>query len=165
MDARLLDFGLCSFRAGELATHLTAADAVIGTPGYLAPEQVSSSVGELGPWTDTFALGIVLYYALTAVRAFPSRAVADAAYEALNYHPLPIRSLRPDLPRALEAVLTRAMAKLPSERYASAGELARDFRAACSDGTLAADTLSRALAIAQNPPAKTLTGESAVGSA
>jgi hypothetical protein len=130
VDARLLDFGIC--RLQDAAMGLTRTAVLLGTPGYLAPEQVADGFGEVGPQTDVFALGAVIYRALTGENAFPSRQPAVAVYEALNHNPLPARELAPDLSEDVEFVLAVALAKNPAQRYARASELARDLRAAAT---------------------------------
>jgi hypothetical protein len=140
---RLLDFGVA-----HLSDHtgLTTASAVIGTPGYLAPEQVAEGFGDPSARTDVFGLGAIVYRALTGQAAFPSRHAAGAAYEALHVHP-PRPSTLADLKPDIDDVLAIALAKKPEDRYASASELARDLRSA-EQGTL----VRRA-----NPSATTLT--------
>jgi hypothetical protein len=143
VDARLLDFGLCRLHDAALSLRATRTLALVGTPGYFAPEQVAEDFGEVGPKTDVFALGAVAYRALTGERAFPSREAAVAVYEVLNHNPPAARSIEPSLPEAVDLVLALALAKDPEDRYASAGELARDLRAA-SEGALPEGVAERA---------------------
>ncbi len=129
---RLLDFGVARLleRAGSDEVPFTQTAAIIGTAGYLAPEQARASLGEVGPETDVFALGAVIWRALTGRGAFPSRHPAAAIDEALHLHPAPPSALVPGLPTDIDAVVAIALAKRPRERYSRAGELAVDFRAA-----------------------------------
>lgn len=131
LEARLLDFGICRLQDHrENAAKLTRSGKILGTPGFLAPEQISSRFGEIGPHTDVFALGCVVYQCLTGQRPFPARDPAGAVYEVLNHHPRPIHECAPDVPPAVDWVLAVALAKQSSDRYASAAEFAKDLRAA-----------------------------------
>ncbi|WUS99925.1 bifunctional serine/threonine-protein kinase/ABC transporter substrate-binding protein [Streptomyces sp. NBC_00708] len=111
---RLIDFGIARH---EGATALTATDAVIGTPGYLAPEQAVA--GPLGPGCDVFSLGCVLVYAATGRRPFGDGAPAAVLFRTVHEEP--------DLngvPDALLPLVTACLAKGPADRP-SAGEVAR----------------------------------------
>ena len=142
-DVRLLDFGICRLQDGALGPGVARTATLLGTPGFLAPEQVSDAFGEVGPHTDVFALGAVAYEALSGVRAFPGRSPAEAVYEALNRTPVPIRRIRTDLPAAVEQVLALALAKDPALRFRTAGEFAEQLKAA-EQGRLSAATSARA---------------------
>ncbi len=138
-DGRVLlaDFGLAKVirgneehdSNGRLST-LTGTGIIVGTPEYLSPEQ---STGQpIGPYTDIYALGIVLYQMLGGRVPFAGPSpVAIALKHALEAPPS-LLSLNPALPPSVEAVVMKALAKLPEERYTSAGELARAFRNAAS---------------------------------
>ncbi|MBL9123733.1 MAG: serine/threonine protein kinase [Planctomycetaceae bacterium] len=124
--ARLTDFGLakCAARSdGE-----TRTGTVLGTPTYMAPEQASGQVKELGPATDVYSLGVVLYELLTGERPF--RAVSDLALlqQITTIEPVSPSRLRREVPPDLSAITLRAMEKAPAARYGSAGELAADLR-------------------------------------
>jgi serine/threonine protein kinase len=155
LDVRLLDLGICHMRNCTLARRLTRSGVLLGSPGYLAPEQVAKGLGELGPHTDVFALAAIVYRALTGKSAFPARRSLDAAHQALNHHPVPLLRLRPELPEALSTVLATALAKNPKDRYASAGEFARDLCAAARS-----DLSLDARACAAPPPAFSNRGDS-----
>src|SRR5438270_1589651 len=123
--AVLADFGLAWILEGA---HLTMVGGVIGTPEYMSPEQASGD--PIDHRTDVYALGVVLFEMLAGERPF----TADTPIAVLLQHlqdPAPsVLIARPDLPRAVGDVIARALVKGPAERYASAGELARAFRAA-----------------------------------
>ncbi|WP_435974589.1 bifunctional serine/threonine-protein kinase/ABC transporter substrate-binding protein [Streptomyces sp. Qhu_M48] len=106
---RLIDFGIAR-SAG--ATALTATDAMIGTPGFLAPEQArAAGAGEVGPASDVFSLGCVLAYALTGERPFGTGGVAAVVYRTVHEEP--------DLtgvPDALLPLVTACLAKNPADR-------------------------------------------------
>ncbi|MFF3257635.1 bifunctional serine/threonine-protein kinase/ABC transporter substrate-binding protein [Streptomyces sp. NPDC002932] len=107
---RLIDFGIARH---EGATTLTATDAVIGTPGYLAPEQASA--GPLGPACDVFSLGCVLAYAATGQRPFGYGTAAGVLYRTVHGEP----DLA-ELPSALLPVVTACLAKDPADRPTAA---------------------------------------------
>jgi serine/threonine-protein kinase len=126
-EVRLLDFGIARFQEGD---GLTVTMELLGTPGYMAPEQVRGDPREIGPHTDVFALGAIVYRALTGNNAFPSRAPASALYEALHWSPPPPTSVRPDLPEDVDHVLALALAKRRADRYARPWRLAHELRLA-----------------------------------
>ncbi|HUS30672.1 MAG TPA: serine/threonine-protein kinase [Kofleriaceae bacterium] len=137
---KLLDFGVARLVEGS---ELTQSAMLIGSPGYLAPEQVATEFGEVGPRADVFALGAITYRALTGQSAFPARNAAAAVYEAVHRDPDRPSKLDASLHADLDAFMVLALAKQPAKRYASATELARDLRAACA-GTLDEATRARA---------------------
>jgi eukaryotic-like serine/threonine-protein kinase len=124
---KLLDFGVARLLDGS---DLTRTDLLIGSPGYLAPEQAATEFGEVGPRTDVFALGAIIYRAITGQSAFPARNPGIAIYEAVHSEPPPPSVIEPSLPPAIDAVIARALAKKPAQRYATPGELVRDLRRA-----------------------------------
>ncbi|MDQ2887862.1 MAG: protein kinase [Chloroflexota bacterium] len=150
-DGRVLlaDFGLAKVirgneehdSNGRLST-LTGAGIIVGTPEYLSPEQ---STGQpIGPYTDIYALGIVLYQMLGGRVPFTGASpVAIALKHALEAPPA-LLSLNPALPPSVEAVVMKALAKLPEERYASAGELAHALRSAASGAPITPRHLNEA---------------------
>ncbi|MDK0522925.1 bifunctional serine/threonine-protein kinase/ABC transporter substrate-binding protein [Streptomyces sp. ML-6] len=107
---RLIDFGIARH---EGATALTATDAVIGTPGYLAPEQASA--GPLGPACDIFSLGCVLVYAATGRRPFGDDGAAAVLFRTVN-EPPDLRGLPPELLPLVEACLAKDPADRPTAR-------------------------------------------------
>jgi CHASE2 domain-containing sensor protein/tRNA A-37 threonylcarbamoyl transferase component Bud32 len=119
-QALLTDFGLAKSYAG--GDELTQAEGWAGTVDYLAPEQFQG--GRVDHRADIYALTAVLYHCLTGSVPFPRDAVAAKIAAHLNSHrPLVLR-LRPEMPKAIDAVICRGMAVSPGDRYASAGELA-----------------------------------------
>jgi tRNA A-37 threonylcarbamoyl transferase component Bud32 len=137
-DVRLLDFGIARFQESE---GLTLTLELLGTPGYMAPEQVRGM--GIGPPVDVFALGAIVYRALTGKCAFPARAPAAAIYEALHLTPPRPSSVRPELPDDVDYVVTLALAKRTEDRYAHPSQLAEALRRA-AEGAL--DEASRASA-------------------
>jgi serine/threonine-protein kinase len=128
---KLLDFGIARFLEGG---ELTQSAMLIGSPGYLAPEQATSEYGEVGPRADVFALGTIVYRALTGQSAFAARNPAIAVYEVVHNEPAPPSDVNRELPADVDVVLAIALAKKPAERYATTTELARDLRRAFTEG-------------------------------
>jgi len=104
---------------------------------------VTPRVGAVGPATDLFALGALVYRALTGEPAFVANNAAQAAYVALNVQPPPPSKLRPDLPDDVDAVVALALAKRLEDRYSDPAAFARDLREA-SHGMLEKDVRARA---------------------
>jgi hypothetical protein len=123
--AHLLDFGLAHRRDGEV--RLTQEGGLVGTPAFIAPERIASGSGEVLPASDQYSLG-VLFYELLCGRA-PFEGPLDVVlFSALHTEPPSPRRLRPTVPRDLETICLKAMAKLPQDRYASCQEMADDLR-------------------------------------
>jgi serine/threonine protein kinase len=119
-DAVLLDFGLARNVAQSLK--MTASNVMIGTPAYMAPEQVSGQ-SEPTPATDIFSLGCVLYECLVGQPPFSALHCAAVLAKILFAEPKPLQSLRPDVPEPVQAVVHRMMAKDARQRPADAQEL------------------------------------------
>ena len=135
MHAFLTDFGLAKAISG--ASQLTSTGMILGTLDYAAPEQLEEL--DVDARADVYALGCLLFHALTGAVPFP-RATSTAKILAhLQTAPPPISSLVADVPAALQAVVARAMAKRPEDRYQSAGELGGAARAAVGAPTAAGD--------------------------
>lgn len=121
LDARqepvIVDFGLARMISGDAET-LTKTGAVMGTPAYMSPEQVDGDLKRLGPRSDVYSLGVMLYEMLTARLPFTG-SIASVLGQIMSREPAPPRSHRPDLPVRLERICLRAMAKSPDSRYPS----------------------------------------------
>ena len=122
-EARVLDFGVALLGTDEWAAPRVAA----GTPAYMAPEQVRGEAVDRR--TDVWALGAVLFEMLTGRRAF-SGARQAMPRAILHDQPHDVRALRPDVPVPLAAAVSRALAKNPADRFASAAEFSRAITAA-----------------------------------
>ncbi|MGE0711329.1 MAG: serine/threonine-protein kinase [Planctomycetota bacterium] len=127
---RVTDFGLASARG---LTRITHEGKVIGTPVAMAPEQVRGQPA--CPATDVWALGVVLYHALTLRPPFEADSMPDLAHAIVAARPAAPRLHDPFIPRELEAVCLRALAVRQQDRYRDGAELARDLDRALS-GTL-----------------------------
>ena len=122
-QAVLTDFGLA--RATQDAEHLTTDGSILGTPAYMAPEQASLELGPVTPRSDVYSLGVVLYQMVTGRTPFQGQALT-IIYQVAQQAPPPPTQFRPDLDPAIAAILAKAMARQPPERYGSA----REFREA-----------------------------------
>ena len=124
---RVTDFGLArTFDEGGAR----AGDRIAGTAPYMAPEQVSSWWGKIGPATDVYGLGAVLYALLAGRPPFVGTTVADVLAQVTSGTlPAKIQEFRPDVSDELEAVVKKALSKSPNERYPSASDLALALRA------------------------------------
>ncbi|ATB32272.1 serine/threonine-protein kinase [Melittangium boletus] len=120
-DVVILDFGLAR-HAHSTRMGVTRSHTVVGTPGYMAPEQASSQP-EIPPAADIFSLGCVLYECLTGRPPFEAPHFAASLAKILFAEPVPLRALRPELSGAWETLVTRMLAKVPGQRPADATEL------------------------------------------
>ncbi|MFO0878187.1 MAG: protein kinase [Gemmataceae bacterium] len=122
----LTDFGLA--RVLEDTDHATVEGAVMGTPAYMAPEQAAGRTAEIGPPTDVYGLGAVLYHLLTGRPPF-SGPTLSVLVKVQQETPTGLRGIRPDLDPRLIAMVERAMARTPNLRYPNACSLAADLTA------------------------------------
>jgi hypothetical protein len=114
-DVKVMDFGIARVLGTE---HLTTDGFMMGTPAYMAPEQVRA--GEIDRRADLYSVGVVLYRLVTGRLPFKADTAFAMIQSQLSDPPTPLREVRPDLPEWLEVVLTRALSKLPDDRYQSA---------------------------------------------
>jgi serine/threonine-protein kinase len=123
---KVADFGLA--RRLDADQRLTLSGAVIGTPSYTAPEQARGDRRAVGPRTDIYALGAILYECLTARPPFSAGTAAATLQLVVADEPVAPRRLNPSVPRDLETVCLKCLQKEPHQRYGSAAELADDLR-------------------------------------
>ncbi len=123
---KVTDFGLAKDLSA--ARKLTQSGTALGTPAYMAPEQVRNVRGGVGRAADIYALGSILYEMLTGRPPFLAETLAETWSQLLNEEPLPPARLRPRLPRDLATICLKCLEKSPRQRYASAWDLAEDLR-------------------------------------
>ena len=149
------DFGIARPIGMAGQEQLTQTGLVIGTPAYMSPEQATGS-HEIDARSDIYALGCVLYEALSGQTPFAGpTAQALLARHALDPVP-PLRSVRPAIPEALEAVVLRALAKLPADRFGTAAEMAQALERSAEGGGAAGPVLNGGVRRAVIPAAVTL---------
>jgi len=121
---KVTDFG----SARVLDAEATRSGLILGTPAYMAPEQLAGA--EITPRCDLYALGVLLYELLAGVRPFEARSMGDLLARIAHETPRPLRALRPELPPLLEDIVARLLSKDPADRQASARQVAVDLRLA-----------------------------------
>jgi tetratricopeptide (TPR) repeat protein len=124
LTPKITDFGLAKQVAAEAPE--TQDGTFVGTPGYMAPEQATTG-GTVGPTTDVYALGAILYECLTGRPPFQGDGPLDTLGQVRSNEPVPPRRLRPKLPRDLETICLKCLEKAPARRYHTAGALAEDL--------------------------------------
>jgi WD40 repeat protein/tetratricopeptide (TPR) repeat protein len=122
---KITDFGLAKKldEAGQ-----TGSGALLGTPSYMAPEQARGRGKEIGPATDVYALGAILYECLTGRPPFQGPNSAEILLQVIADEPIAPRRLQPGVPRDLETICHKCLHKEPARRYTSARDLADDLR-------------------------------------
>lgn len=131
-DALLSDFGIAKIYAET--QQFTGDGAMIGTPAYMAPEQLRGQ--PVDARTDIYALGVVLYQALTGECPFVAETPLAVALMHIHNPLRPPRALNPSIPEPLERIVLRALAKEPADRFQTADEMARALRAAVASATV-----------------------------
>ena len=131
---KLLDFGLAQFEQPDVdpdaptatMAFLTRPGTVVGTVAYMSPEQAQG--GGVGPRSDIFSFGVVLYQVLTGTLPFQAGSQIGLLYEIVNTPAPQLNQLRPDLPPALGGIVEKALEKDPERRYQRAEDLASDLK-------------------------------------
>ena len=119
------DFGLAKWL--DTSSHLTRTLTIFGTPGYIAPEQVNGSAGKLGPASDVYSLGAILFDLLTGRPPFLGEHALKVIQQASEKPAPKLRTLMPGLDRDLETICAKCLEREPGARYRSAGDLAEDL--------------------------------------
>jgi photosystem II stability/assembly factor-like uncharacterized protein/predicted Ser/Thr protein kinase len=127
---KVADFGLAKCLDGPGGQ--TGSGVILGTPGYMAPEQARGQRSAVGPAADVYALGGILYELLTGRLPFEGETALDVLFRAATEAPVPPSRLRPGVPAGLEAACMKCLNKEPTQRYPSALELAEALRPARS---------------------------------
>jgi serine/threonine-protein kinase len=142
---KVTDFGIA--RAGT--SQMTETGSIVGTAQYLSPEQARG--GEVDPRSDLYSLGVVLYELLTGKTPFDGETPVEIAMKHLSTAVKPPSKLRPDIPRELDMVVLRALAKNPDERYQSADEMEADLERVARGANVAAATVDTATQVLRRP--------------
>src|SRR3989475_1531214 len=138
-SVKIMDFGIARLQSADV----TGSGAIVGTPTYMAPEQITN--GAITPATDVFAVGCLLYELLGYHKPFEAETVHGVLYQVLTTDPKPLRTMAPSIPAALERVVGKALNKVPEERYETARQMQSalfSIRAALSGATDTTERLS-----------------------
>ncbi len=139
---KIADFGLS--RDMREDTLLTRDGTILGTPFYMAPEQIQGNRNEIGPHTDQFALGVLIYEATTGELPFHGSSSVEIYNKILHDEPVPLERMAEDAPEGLGLIQRKALSKSPANRYGSVLDLADDL-----------DALLKGEAISIRPPGLT----------
>jgi hypothetical protein len=124
----LIDFGLARSRADGDEASLSHAGQIVGTPSYMSPEQAQARIDAIGPASDVYSLGATLYTLLAGRPPFRGDGVFETIQLLTTVEPAPPSQFNPTIPRDLETICLKALAKDPRKRYATAGDMADDLR-------------------------------------
>jgi serine/threonine-protein kinase len=125
LKPKILDFGVALAAQSDLDP--ASRRQIVGTPNYMSPEQALGK--PLDPRSDVFSAGSILYELVAGRRAFEEKAVEDTLAAVVRCEPTPVETLRPEAPPELVRIIRRAMAKSPSDRYQTAGDLRNELAA------------------------------------
>ena len=152
---KVMDFGLARMAGTE---HLTTDGLMVGTPAYMAPEQVLAE--QIDGRADLYAMGVVLYRLLTSQLPFKADSGISMAHKQVHDAPTPVRAVRMELPAACEDIIGRALAKSPVDRF----QTAEDFKTALaalsvtgSSPSIAVPESGSVLALTPPPPRSVVT--------
>lgn len=133
--AKIADFGVAWLRQ-----EINQVGEVAGSPAYMAPEQMSGKQGDAR--SDLFSLGVVLYSMITGFRPFQGNSAKTVVFKVMNIEPVPVTSFQTEVSPELDAIVSRAIAKNPEDRYPSGAALARAIQKFRESGLGATDTAS-----------------------
>jgi tRNA A-37 threonylcarbamoyl transferase component Bud32 len=149
-EPKITDFGLAKQLDASMGR--TASGAIMGTPAYMSPEQAEGKNKKLGPTTDIYSLGAILYELLTGRPPFQGDAPLDTIIKVISEEVVPPRQLRPNLPPDIETICMRCLQKKPEDRYPSAAALAEDLRRFQNDEPLTGKKEADVLALFRYRP-------------
>ena len=119
---KIADFGIAKLNQAEL----TLPGQVLGSPAFMAPEQLSEE--GVDSRSDLFSLGVILYYMLTGYRPFQGNSTTTVCFKLVNHEPVPASALESKVSPELDKIVARAMAKDPAQRYQSGMAMAADIQ-------------------------------------
>ena len=124
-EPRVTDFGLAKLIDAD--SELTTSGQVLGTPSYMPPEQATGNLADVDPRSDVYAIGGVLYAALTGRPPFQAASLLETLRQVVEREPVSPRQLNPSVPRDLETICTKCLQKSPAARYDSAAEVSAEL--------------------------------------
>ncbi len=139
---KITDFGLAKIFIGGSDTR-TQSGAILGTPSYIAPELANGQANKVGPATDVYSLGAILYELLTGRPPFKGETPLDTVRQVLSETPIPVSRFQTKVPHDLETICLHCLQKEPGKRYASALALAEDLRQFLEGKPIRARAVSR----------------------
>jgi serine/threonine protein kinase len=119
---KIADFGIAKLNQGLM----TIPGQVLGSPAYMAPEQLSGENADAR--SDLFSVGVILYSMLTGFRPFQGNSAATVSFKVVNRDPLPVTSFDSEFPAELDRLVSRSIAKDPEQRYQTGMEMAQDIQ-------------------------------------
>ncbi len=127
---RITDFGLAKrleHQSSSISQQLTLSGQVLGSPSFISPEQAEGRSRAIGPASDIYSLGALLYYLLTRQPPFQADTLTSLLKQVVETDPVPLRLINPGIPRDLETICLKCLEKEPSRRYATSQELAEEL--------------------------------------
>ncbi len=124
-EPKVTDFGLA--RKTDNDSGMTRTGAVMGTPSYMPPEQAAGKTSEVGPLSDVYSLGAILYCLLTGRPPFQAANPLDTLLQVMEREPVSVSTINPEIQRDLETICHKCLQKEPAKRYTSTQELAEDL--------------------------------------
>ncbi len=147
LHVKVLDFGIAKLRGDPSGSSVrTRPGAVLGTPAYMSPEQCRGNPDEIGPATDIYSLGVILYEMLCGEPPFAAIGLGEVLMMHMSTEPVPASRRCANVPADLEAVIMKALAKRPQDRFESMAALAAALR------TTSAYALGATGVLAREPP-------------
>ena len=122
---RITDFGLAKRLSGD--SDLTLTGQTVGSPNFMPPEQAEGRHRDVGPASDVYALGALLYHLITGRPPFQAETLTSLLKQVVETEPVPPRMLNPNVPKDLETICLKCLEKEPGKRYASAQALAEEL--------------------------------------
>lgn len=124
---KVVDFGLAKESGTEIFLSHSCTDSLLGTPSYMAPEQAWGPPENVGPRSDVYSIGAILYECLTGKPPFLAGTLLEVLDQLRHRDPVPPTHINPEVPRDLETICLKCLGKMPAHRYASALDLADDL--------------------------------------